>query len=448
VTRSVHSDLKVDDALMAMEASACAAHSRGLAHLDRCGQFAIQSDLELGLVQHAGIPLGGDHQSSLRVYERGRYFPRVNMESEGAGSTSASDGPRLRVTEEALRAAHLKEGTDRQIRAVRPQPGAEPLRAAYLELLKLCLCDLAGARTLSVSRTGDTRRPDSQVKCRELEDEEWVLRARGSDWPFSGLTMVGLKRLDDLQACIESVVADRIEGDVIEAGAWRGGASILARATLDSLGAEDRTVWAADSFRGLPAPDRSGFPEDDELDLSQVEFLAIPAEEVRSYFARFGLEAGVELVEGFFDETLPGLRDRRWSVIRLDGDTYEATWVGLESLYPGLSAGGYLIIDDYGLIKECRAAVDDYRREHGITEPIERVDWNGARWRRADEPEPRVTAPRTGGSRRVATPSSARAGNRPRSPIPTERELELERELRELRERLGTLDGSSGHAPR
>ena len=120
---------------------------------------------------------------------------------------------------------------------VRPRPGPKPMRAAYLELLKLCLCDLAGARTLSVSRTGDTRRPDSQVKCRELTEQELALRARGSDWPFSGLTMVGLKRLDDLQACIESVVADDVEGDVIEAGAWRGGASILARATLDSLGA-------------------------------------------------------------------------------------------------------------------------------------------------------------------------------------------------------------------
>ena len=65
---------------------------------------------------------------------------------------------------------------------------------------------------------------------------------RGADWPFSGLTMVGLKRLDDLQACVESVVADGVEGDVIEAGAWRGGASILARATLDSLGADDRLV--------------------------------------------------------------------------------------------------------------------------------------------------------------------------------------------------------------
>jgi O-methyltransferase len=267
------------------------------------------------------------------------------------------------------------------------------------------------------------------------------LRVRGSDWPFSGLTMVGLKRLDDLQACVESVVADGVEGDVIEAGAWRGGASILARATLDSLGADERTVWVADSFQGLPAPDPGGFPEDHELDLSQVEFLAVPADEVRLHFARFGCDHGVELVEGFFDQTLPTLRDRTWSVIRLDGDTYEATWVGLESLYPGLSAGGHLIVDDYGLIPECRAAVDDFRREHGIDEPISKIDWNGVRWRREDEPDQNAGGvPKT--SRPVSTPSSARAGEAAARPhVPTERELELQRELEALREQL---EGSRG----
>jgi O-methyltransferase len=338
----------------------------------------------------------------------------------------------------------LERETDRAIRAKRPRPGPKRMRAAYLELLKLCLCDLAGARTLSVSRTGDTRRPDSQVKCRELDGVEQKLRVMGADWPFSGLTMVGLERLDDLQACIESVVADGVEGDVIEAGAWRGGASILARATLDSLGVDDRAVWVADSFRGLPPPDRR---EDRDFDLSYVDFLAVAAEDVRRYFARFGLGQGVELVEGFFAETLPGLRGHRWSVIRLDGDSYEATWVGLESLYPDLSSGGYLIVDDYKLIPECRAAVDDYRSEHEITEPIEEVDWCGARWRREDEPVPRPSAAVTpqGNGTRSAAPAGEQA---PQPHIPTERELELENELRRLRELLDVNDRDLGEDAR
>jgi O-methyltransferase len=362
---------------------------------------------------------------------------RVTLSTDGdsraASSTPASDREAIA---ESVRDWLLNRAPAREIRAPRPRPGEEHLRAAYLELLKLCLGDLAGARTLSVQRTGDTRRFDSPVFSRELGPKELPLRAMGGDWPFSGMTMVGLSRLDDLQACVESVVADQVEGDVIEAGTWRGGASILARATLDSLGADERTVWVADSFEGLPPPDPE-FPEDKELDLSGIDFLAVPPEEVRSHFARFGCEHGIELVEGLFDETLPSLREHRWAVVRLDGDTYEATWIGLESLYPGLSAGGYLIVDDYVLLEECRRAVDEYRSEHGITEPIEKVDWNGIRWRRESEPVPTATSEgpvvRTGREQGSTPPGERRA----RPAIPTRRELELERDLADLRDRLG-----------
>jgi hypothetical protein len=161
-------------------------------------------------------------------------------------------------------------------------------------------------------------------------------------------------------------------------------------------------------------------------------------------------------VEGFFDETLPGLRDHRWSIVRLDGDTYEATWVALESLYPGISAGGYLIVDDYGVIDECRRAVDDYRREHGITEPIERIDVTGVRWRRESEPAPVAADGQNEHTRRrAAGRGSARAGvSAARPNIPTRRELELKRALRQVRQRLRAAEGdlerlrSSGRAGR
>lgn len=336
-----------------------------------------------------------------------------------------------RTTEDSLRATLLERGIDREISATGPGAEAEALRVAYLDLLKLSLCDLAGARTHEVHKVNDTRISDSQVYSKELPTDELVLRAMGSDWPLSGLTMVGLKRLDDLQACIESAVADGVPGDVIEAGVWRGGAAMLARATLDSLGEMDRTVWAADSFRGLPPPDTGAFPEDRELDLSQVDFLSAPLDEVRGYFARFGLDRGVEFVEGFFGDTLPGLRGLPWSVIRLDGDTYEAIWAGLESLYPSLSAGGYVIVDDYLLIREVRAAVDEFRSEQGITALIQGIDWVGARWRREDAPEPvEPGEPIRRVERAAATEEPVR---RDAGHIPTERELELERELARLR---------------
>lgn len=301
-------------------------------------------------------------------------------------------------------------------RASGPGPGTEDLRLAYLGLLKLALCDLAGTRTGSVSRL-----IDGGVASRELSGEDRQLRSAGLDWPLHGLTMVGLNRLDDLQACVESVVREGVEGHLIEAGAWRGGASILMRATLDSLGAPDRTVHVADSFQGFA----------EELgDLDTVDFLAVPLDEVRESFARLGLEEGVRFVPGFFQHTLPTLAGTPWALIRLDGDTYEATRAALEALYPSLAVGGHLIVDDYGAIaeSECRRAVDEFRARHGIDDPLEQVDWTCVRWRRTSDAPIAPAEPRPG--------PTAAARARPHEPqVPTARELELGREVAALRKR-------------
>jgi Macrocin-O-methyltransferase (TylF) len=324
--------------------------------------------------------------------------------------------------------------TSREIRAAGARPGVDALRAAYLELLKLCLCDLAGEGTSSVDSTTDGR-----LFLRELTGEQLQLRATGMDWPLHALTMVGLDRLDDLQACVESVVAEGVDGDLVEAGTWRGGASILMRATLDSLGADERTVWVADSFEGFPVDDVPRLRKEDEL--HGLEFLAVPLEEVEAHFARFGFKDGVRFVPGFFEETMPELRARRWSIVRLDGDTYDATWVTLEALYPGLSIGGHLIVDDYGALEVCRQAVEDFRRERGVSEPLEQVDWTCVRWRKETDLAPAESGTLEANPQREAKRTAPGRGVQPRSArIPTQRELELERELSALRNKLAATE--------
>jgi O-methyltransferase len=312
--------------------------------------------------------------------------------------------------------------------ATGPRSSVQELRTAYLDLLKLCLTDLAGTSTTSVGAL-----PDGRVMARELHGDGRRLRSAGMDWPLHGLTMVGLGRLDDLQACIETVVYDGVDGDVIEAGAWRGGASILMRATLDTL-ADGRTVYVADSFEGFAGEQSDA----DAVALSSFDFLAAPLDEVRESFRRLGCETGVEFVPGYFDQTLRTLRGHSWAIVRLDADTYEATREALACLYPGLATGGYLIVDDYGSFEGCRRAVDEFRAEHGITEPIERVDFTCSRWRRTsgapiDPAPPRASAP---------------SGSRARPPrdvhVPTARELELENELAELRARLHAAEAALG----
>jgi O-methyltransferase len=320
-------------------------------------------------------------------------------------------------------------GAAREARTIAPGPDADALRAAYLGLLKLALCDLAGASTWSVGAM-----EDGTVMSRELRGEARRLRAAGMDWPLQGLTMLGLRRLDDLQSCVETVVRDGVPGDLIEAGAWRGGASILMRATLDALG-DERTVWVADSFQG--------FPEDAPGRLGRFDFLAVPLDEVRDSFARFGLERGVEFLPGFFEGTLAALAGRRWAIVRLDADTYESTRTGLEALYPGLARGGYLVLDDYGSFEGCRRAVEEFRERHGIADPLERIDFTGARWRRTDEAPIEPPAGNAAHGGRAPRPVARR-----RDPhVPTAREVELARERDELRSRLATAEAAVGLRP-
>jgi O-methyltransferase len=210
-----------------------------------------------------------------------------------------------------------------------------------------------------------------------------VEREVGLDWPIFAQTMIGRKRLANLRACVESVLDDQVPGDLIEAGVWRGGAGILMRAVLQARHVDDRDVWLADSFAGLPPPRPEEHPADAGATWHTYSSLAIPLEEVRANFERYCLlDEHVRFLPGWFADTLPGLREHRWAVIRIDADMYGSTIEALENLYPGLSPGGYTIVDDYRCVEACRRAVDEYRRREGIEEPIQIIDWAGVYWRR------------------------------------------------------------------
>jgi O-methyltransferase len=142
----------------------------------------------------------------------------------------------------------------------------------------------------------------------------------------------------------------------------------------------------ADSFAGLPAPD-GRYPQDDGSPHWRANaILAVPLAEVRQNFARYGLlDDQVRFLPGWFKDTLPRAPIERLALMRLDGDMYSSTMDAFTSLYPLLSPGGYAVIDDYGALAECRQAVEDFRRGQGISEPIQRIDWTGAFWRKRRE---------------------------------------------------------------
>jgi O-methyltransferase len=248
------------------------------------------------------------------------------------------------------------------------QPAAE----LYLDLLKKCLTRLLF--------------PDSCVNLNLIATGAFDAEARrnGQDWPSEAETMIGWQRLVSLQRCIEEVLRDDIPGDLLEAGVWRGGASILMRGVLKAYSDSSRIVWLADSFAGLPVADPVHYPADAGDNLASFNaYLGVALERVQANFERYGLlDTQVRFLPGWFRETLPYAPVDRIAVLRLDGDMYESTMAILMNLYHKVSPGGFVIVDDYGALPNCRTAVDEFRDRFHVREALEPIDWTGVFWRR------------------------------------------------------------------
>jgi len=205
-------------------------------------------------------------------------------------------------------------------------------------------------------------------------------RELGEDWPILAQTMIGNKRLLNIQTLAEDVIDKNIPGDFIETGVWRGGACIFMSAILRAYGVNDRNVYVCDSFQGLPQPKDHEYPVDRGDTHHTAPFLAVNLEQVQQNFEGYDLLTDqVKFVKGWFSDTLPTLAVEKLAILRLDGDMYESTIVALENLYPKLSVGGYVIVDDYGL-PNCRRALADYREFHGINSEYITIDNSSVYW--------------------------------------------------------------------
>jgi O-methyltransferase len=287
-----------------------------------------------------------------------------------------------------------------------------PLSQSYLELLKRSLLDelyieneariiltlnsminhipIKPAHLAGVGGEADLMRVLRETKedgttfhmKQQMPDGSWAPRSDMRNFTELSHTMIGRKRLDNLQACIETVLDDGVLGDLIETGIWRGGACIFMRGVLRAYGVADRVVWAADSFDGVPPPTH---PEDAGLDLSKkrLPVLAVPLEEVQALFERYGLlDDHVRFLKGWFRDTLGGAPIERLAVLRLDGDLYESTMDALNPLYDKLSPGGFVIVDDYYSCPPCGRAIDEFRAARAIVTPMQKVDVQAVFWRK------------------------------------------------------------------
>lgn len=263
---------------------------------------------------------------------------------------------------------------------------------AYLELLKKTLIRLPlGDDDLALRHTIDGIDGDLLH-----EIDRWIdacrtgasgerppdidVRTAGVDWPATGESMIGLFRLNQLHTSLADIIRRGVPGDVAEAGVWRGGATIFMRALLRVFAEERRIVWVADSFSGLPPPDPAHYPADAGDEHWRSPELSVSLEEVQANFARYGvLDSRVRFLAGWFRDTLPRAPIERLALLRIDGDMYESTIVALRALYSTVAQGGCVVVDDYAL-PACRRAVDDFRTEQHIGEPLVPIDWTGVMW--------------------------------------------------------------------
>ncbi len=277
---------------------------------------------------------------------------------------------------------------------LRLQPEPRSSAELYLDLVKRALTRTLTARNVerhTLQPGGGVRRIVSNaigtvlsrfnlelVRTRPCGPDDYLEAGYGAfNRAADAETMVGTRQLDNMQACVTTVIQDKIPGDLLEAGVWRGGMAVLMKAVVNAYG-DSRTVWAVDSFEGLPDPDQS----QDSFGW-QPGAMAVSLPEVRGNFARYGLlDDQVKFLKGFFKDTLPSAPIERLAVLRVDGDLHESTMDVLVNLYQKLSVGGFAIFDDYKVLKDCRRAIDEFRSQHQIRDAIVPIDSQAVFWRK------------------------------------------------------------------
>jgi O-methyltransferase len=249
-----------------------------------------------------------------------------------------------------------------------------------LEFLKRILTDTVYDDEIRNDFFNNSIVPSDTVIERIMEKEIDPQRNEGLDWPDRAHTMIGIKRLNNLHSCLDYIRTNKIEGDLIETGVWRGGACIFMKYYND-LYKMNKKIFVADSFQGLPEPDLQKYPQDINDTHHQIDYLKVSLEEVKNNFNLYGvLDENVIFLKGWFKDTLEkNPLIKKLGLLRFDGDMYGSTIDVLESLYDKIVDNGILIIDDYCL-PNCLKAITDFRNVKDIKDEIEIVDKCGIFW--------------------------------------------------------------------
>lgn len=201
-------------------------------------------------------------------------------------------------------------------------------------------------------------------------------------------TMTSPERIFSLCQAIQYIIQNDIEGDIVECGVWRGGSMMAVIDTLNHLNNSDRHLYLFDTFEGMTDPTEKDIDftgenaekllQKNKKNEDNVMWCYAPLESVKSNINSLNYDSQkIHFVQGKVEDTIPKNAPEKIALLRLDTDWYESTRHELVHLFPRLSVGGVIIIDDYGYWQGSRQAVDEYFQEHKIPILLNRIDFSG-----------------------------------------------------------------------
>ncbi len=169
------------------------------------------------------------------------------------------------------------------------------------------------------------------------------------------------------------IIRNNINGDFVECGVWKGGNLILLGELCSKFKLE-KNIFGFDTFEGMTEPHEQDKNFANKSAKELLSKYSHKKKEDKNIWAYSSIEdtkknikestsyEKIKLIKGDVKDTLniKSNLPEKISLLRLDTDFYESTKIELEILYPLLSKGGILIIDDYGHWKGCKLAVEEY----------------------------------------------------------------------------------------
>jgi O-methyltransferase len=200
-------------------------------------------------------------------------------------------------------------------------------------------------------------------------------------------TMTSIERMYALYKATQYIVDNKVPGDIVECGVWKGGSSMLCALTMKTMGEMQRKIYLYDTYSGMSQPtqkdvsyignraldrwikaEKNGIYDWDVATLEEVQ---------KNMFSTGYTKENLLFIQGKVEDTIPAIVPENIALLHLDTDWYESTYHELNHLFPRLSSGGVIVIDDYGHWKGAQEAVDKFLQENNVKILLNRIDYTG-----------------------------------------------------------------------